>query len=148
MTTLDGVYEPPVWDWVRNQVDRFEISNGLDGNCYQDNPQWPIVVITSLGAKSGKIRKSPVMRVEKDGVYAAVASRGGDPVNPTWYYNFLANPEVDLQDKDVKHRYRARLANDEERALWWERAVKVYEPYSEYAEKTDRVIPIFLLERA
>ena len=145
---LEGEYEPSQWDWVRNQVEQFEASNGQEANILQGKPEWPIVVITSKGAKSGKLRKNPVMRVEKDGVYAAVASKGGDPQHPTWYHNFLEHPEVDLQDGAEKHTYRARVAEGEERAEWWERAVAQYAPYAEYQEKTDREIPVFLLERA
>ena len=145
--TLEGEYEPSQWDWVRNQVEEFEASNGQKANILQGRPDWPIVVITSKGAKSGKLRKNPVMRVEHDGVYAAVASKGGTPENPTWYYNFLEHPEVDLQDGADKATYRARVAEGAERAEWWERAVKQYAPYAEYQEKTDREIPVFLLER-
>ena len=145
---LEGEYEPSPEKWVRDQVERFEATNGQEANILMDRPDWPIVVITSKGAKSGKLRKNPVMRVEKDGVYAAVASKGGAPEHPTWYHNFLAHPEVDLQDGAEKHTYRVRVAEGEERAQWWERAVSVYSPYAEYQEKTDREIPIFLLERA
>jgi deazaflavin-dependent oxidoreductase (nitroreductase family) len=145
--TLEGEYEPSQWDWVRNQVEEFESSNGEKANILQGRPDWPIVVITSKGAKSGKLRKNPVMRVEHGGVYAAVASKGGTPENPTWYHNFLEHPEVDLQDGGEKHTYRARVAEGAERAEWWERAVAQYAPYAEYQEKTDREIPVFLLER-
>ena len=144
---LEGEYEPSQWDWVREQVERFEATNGQEANTLQGKPEWPIVVITSRGAKSGKLRKNPVMRVEKDGVYAAVASKGGTPENPAWYQNFLAHPEVDLQDGADKHTYRARVVEGDERAEWWDRAVKQYAPYAEYQEKTDREIPVFLLER-
>ena len=145
--TLEGEYEPSQWDWVRNQVEEFEASNGQKANILQGRPDWPIVVITSKGAKSGKLRKNPVMRVEKDGVYAAVASKGGTPENPTWYYNFVEHPEVELQDGPAPQLYRARIAEGAERAEWWERAVEQYAPYAEYQEKTDREIPVFLLER-
>ena len=144
---LEGEYEPSQWQWVRDQVERYEASGGTEANVLQGKPEWPIVVITSKGAKSGKLRKNPVMRVEKDGVYAAVASKGGTPENPAWYQNFIDHPEVDLQDKSEKHTYRARVAEGEERAEWWERAVAQYAPYAEYQEKTDREIPVFLLER-
>ena len=144
---LEGEYEPSQWQWVRDQVEKYEASGGTEANVLQGKPEWPIVVITSKGAKSGKLRKNPVMRVEKDGVYAAVASKGGDPQHPTWYHNFLEHPEVDLQDGAEKHTYRARVAEGEERAEWWERAVAQYAPYAEYQEKTDREIPVFLLER-
>jgi F420H(2)-dependent quinone reductase len=145
--TLEGEYEPSQWEWVRKQVEQFEASNGQEANILQGHPEWPIVVITSRGAKSGKLRKNPVMRVEKDGVYAAVASKGGEPEHPTWYHNFIAHPEVDLQDKGEKHTYRARVAEGAERTEWWERAVAQYAPYAEYQEKTEREIPVFLLER-
>ncbi|GAB6984382.1 nitroreductase family deazaflavin-dependent oxidoreductase [Nocardioides pyridinolyticus] len=145
--TLEGEYEPSPSDWVREQVEQFEATNGQEANTLQGKPEWPIVVITSKGAKSGKLRKNPVMRVEKDGVYAAVASKGGTPDNPAWYQNFIDHPEVELQDKSEKHTYRARIAEGEERAEWWELAVAQYAPYAEYQEKTDREIPIFLLER-
>ena len=145
---LEGEYEPSPEKWVRDQVERFEATDGKEANTLPGRPDWPIVVITSKGAKSGKLRKNPVMRVEKDGVYAAVASKGGAPDHPTWYHNFLAHPEVDLQDGAEKHTYRVRVAEGEERAQWWERAVSVYSPYAEYQEKTDREIPVFLLERA
>ncbi len=145
--TLDGEYEPSPSEWVRNQVETYEATGGREANTLPGHPDWPIVVITSRGVKSGKLRKNPVMRVEKDGVYAAVASKGGDPEHPVWYHNFIAHPEVDLQDGDTPHTYRARVAEGEERAEWWERSVAVYPPYAEYQEKTDREIPVFLLER-
>ncbi len=143
--TLDGEYEPSPTQWVRDQVEKYEATGGAEGNTILNRP---IVVITSRGTKSGKLRKNPVMRVEQDGVYAAVASKGGDPKHPVWYYNFLTNPEVDLQDGDTPQTYRARVAEGDERAAWWERAVAAYPPYAEYQEKTDRQIPVFLLERA
>jgi deazaflavin-dependent oxidoreductase (nitroreductase family) len=145
---LEGEYEPSPEQWVRDQVEEFESSNGQRANILRGKPEWPIVVITSRGAKSGKLRKNPVMRVEHDGVYAAVASQGGAPAHPTWYHNFVEHPEVDLQDGSEKHTYRARIAEGAERAEWWDRAVKQYSPYAEYQEKTDREIPVFLLERA
>jgi deazaflavin-dependent oxidoreductase (nitroreductase family) len=144
---LEGEYEPSPAQWVRDQVEQYEASGGKEANILQGKPEWPIVVITSKGAKSGKLRKNPVMRVEKDGVYAAVASKGGTPENPTWYYNFIEHPEVELQDGPEPHLYRARVAEGAERAEWWERAVAQYAPYAEYQEKTDREIPVFLLER-
>jgi deazaflavin-dependent oxidoreductase (nitroreductase family) len=145
--TLSGEYEPSPEKWVRDQVAAYEASGGREANTLPNRPDWPIVVITSRGAKSGKLRKNPVMRVEHDGVYAAVASQGGAPEHPTWYHNFLAHPEVDLQDGPEPHTYVARLAEGEERAVWWERAVAQFSPYAEYQEKTDREIPVFLLER-
>jgi len=144
---LEGEYEPSPAAWVREQVERYEASGGREANTLRGRAEWPIVVITSKGAKSGKLRKNPVMRVEKDGVYAAVASKGGDPEHPTWYHNFVAHPEVQLQDGPEPHLYRARIAEGEERAEWWERAVAQYAPYADYQERTDREIPLFLLER-
>ncbi len=145
--TLVGEYEPSPSDWVREQVEEFEASNGERANILRGHPEWPIVVITSKGAKSGKLRKNPVMRVEHDGVYAAIASKGGAPDNPTWYHNFVAYPEVELQDGSAKHTYRVRIAEGAERAEWWDRAVRQYAPYAEYQQHTDREIPVFLLER-
>lgn len=146
VVTLDGEYEPSPEKWVRDQVAEFEASDGARANTLPDHPEWPIVVITSRGAKSGKLRKNPVMRVEHGGDYAAVASKGGAPENPTWYHNFVEHPEVDLQDGAEKKTYRARIVEGEERAQWWERAVAVYSPYAEYQENTDREIPVFVLE--
>ena len=146
--TLIGEYEPSPEQWVRDQVERYEATGGQEANILRGRLEWPIVVITSRGAKSGKLRKNPVMRVEKDGVYAAVASKGGAPEHPTWYHNFLANPEVDLQDGPEPHAYVARVAEGVERAEWWERCVAQFAPYADYQEKTDREIPLFLLERA
>jgi deazaflavin-dependent oxidoreductase (nitroreductase family) len=146
--TLQGEYEPSAAQWVRDQVEAYERSGGKEANILRGNPEWPIVVITSVGVKSGKLRKNPVMRVEKDGVYAAVASQGGAPTHPTWYHNFLANPHVDLQDGPEPREYVARLAEGAEREEWWERCVAQFPPYAEYQEKTDREIPVFLLEPA
>lgn len=146
MDLLEGEYEPSPAAWVREQVEAYEASGGREANTLRGEPEWPIVVITSKGAKSGKLRKNPVMRVEKDGVYAAVASKGGDPEHPSWYANFLAHPVVQLQDGPEPRLYRARVAEGTERAEWWERAVAQYAPYAEYQERTDREIPVFLLE--
>ena len=146
--TLLGEYEPSPAQWVRDQVETYEATDGEEGSILRGRPDWPVVVITSRGAKSGKLRKNPVMRVEHDGVYAAIASKGGAPEHPIWYYNFIAHPEVDLQDGAEKHTYKVRVAEGAERAVWWERAAAVYEPYVEYQEKTDREIPVFVLERA
>ena len=143
--TLTGTYAPSTSEWVRDQVEKYERSGGADGN---EIMGLPIVVITSRGAKSGNLRKNPVMRVEHDGVYAAVASKGGAPEHPEWYYNLVADPHVDLQDGPEPASYVARIATGEERAEWWERAVAAFPNYAEYQTKTDREIPVFLLERA
>lgn len=146
--TLTGTYVPSTSAWVRDQVEQYEASGGREANTLPDHPEWPIVVITTRGAKSGHLRKIALIRVEHEGAYAAVASKGGAPDNPDWYYNFLAHPEVDLQDGPEPHSYTARLLEGEERALWWQRAVAQYAPYAEYQDKTDREIPVFLLERS
>ena len=144
--SLEGEYEPSSQQWVRDQVAEFEESAGQRANTLRDTG-YPIVVITSVGAKSGKLRKNPVMRVERDGAYLAVASKGGAPEHPAWYFNFMKDPVVQLQDGPEPALYRARVAEGEERAAWWERCVAQYSPYAEYQEKTDREIPVFLLER-
>ena len=140
---LQGEYDPSPSDWVREQVDKYERSGGTEATELRG---VPVVVVTSVGAKSGKLRKNPVMRVEHDGVYAAVASQGGAPTHPVWYHNFKANPLVEVQDKDVKKDYRARELAGEERDLWWDRAVQVWPDYAEYTKRTDRQIPVFVLE--
>ena len=148
---LEGEYQPSPAPWVRDQVELYESTGGKEGWYLQDRQDWPIVVITSKGAKSGKLRKNPVMRVEHDGAYLAVASKGGAPEHPVWYHNFLANPVVQLQDGPEPALYRARLIEDQsEYEAWWERGVEVYEPYAEYrprAEAAGRTIPLFVLER-
>ncbi|QOR71175.1 nitroreductase family deazaflavin-dependent oxidoreductase [Ruania alkalisoli] len=143
---LHGEYEPSTTAWVREQVEAYETSGGQEANTLRGRAEWPIVVVTSRGARSGKLRKNPVMRVESGGVYAAVASKGGAPEHPVWYYNFLADPVVEVQDGAEPRLYRARLAEGAEREEWWERSVALYAPYAEYQEKTDRLIPVFLLE--
>ena len=142
---LQGEYEPSQWEWVRKQVEEFEASDGARANTLRGSKD-PIVVITSVGAKSGNIRKNPVMRVERDGKYVAVASKGGSDEQPEWYYNFLAHPEVELQDGAVRKTYTARLLSGDERADWWEHAVSTWSTYGEYQKKTEREIPVFLLE--
>lgn len=140
---LTGEYAPSTSDWARKQVELFERTNGADGNTMQGRP---IIVLTTLGARSGKIRKTPLMRVEHDGEYLVVASKGGAPENPTWYHNIVASPHVELQDGPVRKDYRARELSGDERAVWWERAVEAFPPYADYQEKTSRQqIPVFLL---
>jgi deazaflavin-dependent oxidoreductase (nitroreductase family) len=140
---LDGEYQPSTSAWVRDQVELYESSGGTEGTTLRD---LPVVVITSRGARSGKLRKNPVMRVEHGGRYAAVASKGGAPEHPVWYHNFVADPHVELQDGPVKQDMTARVVNGAERAEWWDRAVAAYPDYADYAEKTDREIPVFVLE--
>lgn len=140
---LDGEYEPSPAAWVRDQVAEYESSGGTRGTTLRD---LPVIVLTSRGAKSGKIRKSPLMRVEHDGSYAIVASKGGAPEHPVWYYNVVADPHVELQDGPVKQDMTAREVTGAEKATWWERAVDAYPDYADYQEKTDRQIPVFVVE--
>jgi deazaflavin-dependent oxidoreductase (nitroreductase family) len=146
MDLLEGEYEPSAAQWVRDQVAEYEASGGKEGNVLRGNADWPIVVITSRGSKSGKLRKNPVMRVEKDGVYVAIASKGGAPESPSWAANFLADPVVQLQDGPEPALYRARLAEGAERQEWWDHAVATWSTYASYQEKTDREIPVFVME--
>jgi deazaflavin-dependent oxidoreductase (nitroreductase family) len=140
---LIGEYEPSTAQWVRDQVDLYEKSAGTEGTTLRG---MPVIVLTTVGAKSGKLRKAPLMRVEHDGRYAAVASLGGSPKNPVWYANVVAHPEVELQDGAQKWDMRAREITGDEKALWWERAVAAYPDYADYQVKTDREIPVFVLE--
>jgi len=139
---LTGEYEPSKFDFSRDQVDRYERSGGTEGT---DNQGKPVIVLTSVGAKTGKLRKTPLMRVEHDGEYAVVASLGGAPKHPVWYYNLSANPHVELQDGPVKKDYQAREVHDDEYTAWLERAVAVWPDYAEYQTKTTRTMPIFVL---
>jgi deazaflavin-dependent oxidoreductase (nitroreductase family) len=139
---LSGTYEPSPSDWAREHVQRFEESGGNPGNTPGGQP---IIVMTSVGARSGKLRKTPLMRVEHDGEYAVVASLGGAPKHPVWYHNLKQNPHVELQDGPVKRDYRAREVTGEEKAVWWERAVAAFPDYAEYQKKTTREIPVFVL---
>lgn len=144
---LEGEYEPSAAQWVRDQVATYEASGGKEGNILRGRADWPIVVITSRGSKSGRLRKNPVMRVEKDGTYVAIASVGGAPRNPSWVANFLADPVVQLQDGPEPALYKARLVDGDERKEWWDLAVDTWGTYAKYQEKTDRQIPVFVLEK-
>jgi deazaflavin-dependent oxidoreductase (nitroreductase family) len=139
---LTGTYEPGAFDFSRDQVELYERTGGAEG---ADNQGRPVIVLTSVGAKTGKLRKTPLMRVEHDGRYAVVASLGGAPKHPVWYYNLTANPHVELQDRAVKKDYRAREVDGEEYDVWFERAVAVWPDYAEYQKKTSRKMPIFVL---
>ncbi len=139
---LQGEYEPSSFEWVRDQVALYESSGGTQGTTLRD---LPVIILTTLGAKSGKIRKTALMRVEHDGEYLAVASLGGAPKHPVWYYNVVANPLVELQDGPVRKDYTAREVTGDEKAIWWERAVAAYPDYADYQKKTDRQIPAFVL---
>jgi deazaflavin-dependent oxidoreductase (nitroreductase family) len=140
---LTGTYEPSPQDYVRDQVELYESSGGAEGNTMRGKP---VIILTSRGAKSGKLRKTPLMRVEHEGTYAVVASKGGAPDHPTWYQNLVADPHVELQDGPVKQDLTAREVTGEEKATWWERAVAAWPDYAAYQEKTDRQIPVFILE--
>jgi F420H(2)-dependent quinone reductase len=142
---IDGEYEPSTAAWVREQVEQYEGSGGTRGTTLRDTG-LAVVIITNRGSRSGKIRKTPVMRVEHDGRYAAVGSKGGAPANPVWVYNLRADPRVELQDGPVKQDMIVREVTGEERAQWWERAVVAYPPYADYQRKTSRQIPVFVLE--
>jgi deazaflavin-dependent oxidoreductase (nitroreductase family) len=142
---LSGDYQPSPQKWVRDQVEQYESSGGTEGTTLKG---VPVVVVASVGAKSGKLRKNPLMRVERDGCYALVASQGGAPIHPSWYHNLLAEPRVEIQDGPDRRQYTVRLAQGEERAGWWQRAVEVWPAYADYQAKTEREIPVFVAEPA
>jgi deazaflavin-dependent oxidoreductase (nitroreductase family) len=142
---LHGEYAPSPSQRSRDQVERYESSGGTEGTTMRG---MPVVIVTSRGARTGKIRKTPVMRVEHDGDYAVVASLGGAPKHPVWYYNLVADPHVELQDGPVKRAMVAHEASGAERDTWWQRAVEAYPDYADYQTKTDRVIPVFVLTPA
>ena len=139
---LDGEYEPSTSKRSRDQVETFERTDGAEANTLRG---MPIVVVTSRGAKSGRLRKTPLMRVEHDGDYAIVASLGGAPEHPVWYHNVVADPHVELQDGPVRQDMLAREVSGDEKALWWDRAVAAYPDYADYQRRTDREIPVFVL---
>ncbi len=140
---LEGEYQPSPEKWVRDQVELYEGSGGTEGTTLRG---MPVVVLTTLGAKSGRIRKNPLMRVEHEAVYAVVASKGGAPKHPVWYHNVVADPHVELQDGPLRQDMTAREVKGAEKAVWWERAVAAYPDYADYQTKTDREIPVFVLE--
>jgi deazaflavin-dependent oxidoreductase (nitroreductase family) len=140
---LSGDYEPSTADWVREHVEKIEESGGRAAEMQGK----PVILLTTIGAKSGKIRKTPLMRVEHNGEYAVVASLGGAPKNPVWYYNIKKNPRVELQDGGTTRDYDAREVFGDEKATWWERAIEAWPDYAEYQTKTDRQIPVFVLPR-
>lgn len=140
---LQGEYEPSTSDWSREQAELYERSGGTEGTTLHGRP---VVLLTTVGAKSGKLRKTPLMRVERDGRYAVVASLGGAPKHPVWYHNVKANPHVELRDGTVNQDMVAREVTGAERDEWWEVAVAAFPQYAEYQEKTTRTIPVFVLE--
>jgi F420H(2)-dependent quinone reductase len=139
---LSGEYEASPWDWVRKDADRILETGNTAGSEMKGKP---VILLTTIGAKTGKIRKTPLMRVEHDGRYAIVASLGGAPKHPVWYYNVKAHPRVELQDGDVTKDYEAREVFGDEKTAWWDRAVAAWPDYAEYQTKTDRQIPLFVL---
>jgi deazaflavin-dependent oxidoreductase (nitroreductase family) len=143
--TLTGEYVPSTQKWVRDQVDLYESSGGTQGTTLRDTG-LPVVIVTSLGARSGRIRKTPLMRVEHQGRYLLVASQGGAPKHPTWYFNLKSHPVIELQDGPVKQEMAVRELSGEEKATWWERAVAAFPNYADYQRRTDREIPVFLAE--
>jgi deazaflavin-dependent oxidoreductase (nitroreductase family) len=139
---LNGEYAPSPAKWVRDQVQEYEGSGGTSGTTMRD---MPVIIVTTVGARSGKIRKVPLMRVEHAGEYAAVASLGGAAKNPVWYHNIVANPRVEVRDGTVVQAMTAREVTGEEKAIWWERCVAAYPDYADYQAKTERQIPVFVL---
>ncbi|MDQ1508482.1 MAG: hypothetical protein QOG50_326 [Actinomycetota bacterium] len=145
--TLKGEYVPSPWEWVRDQVETYERTGGREANTLLDTG-LPIVIVTTRGNKSGILRKTPLMRVEHDGEYALVASMGGAPKHPVWYYNLVADPSaVRIQDGPEPFDADVREVSGDERADWWERAVAAYPPYAEYQTRTERLIPVFVARR-
>ncbi len=142
--SLEGQYEASPSQWVRDQVELYERTGGAEGNTLRDTG-LPVIIVTTRGNKSGKIRKTPLMRVEHDGEYALVASQGGAPTHPVWYYNLTTDPEsVTIQDGPAPFAVSVREVEDDERAIWWERAVTAFPPYAQYQLKTERRIPVFV----
>jgi deazaflavin-dependent oxidoreductase (nitroreductase family) len=140
---LSGRYEPSKSDWARNQIERYEATAGTEAG---DMNGRRLVILTSVGARSGNLRKAPLIRIEQDGRYAVIASKGGAPTHPRWYFNLKANPHVELQDGKVKADYLAREATGDEKAAWWARAVAILKDFDAYQKKTTRQIPLFVLE--
>ena len=140
---LTGEYEPSTAAWARKQAERYEASGGAEAT---DLRGRPIIVLTSVGARTGKLRKTALMRVEHDGDYAVVASQGGAAKHPVWYHNLKANPHVELQDGPTRKDYLARELTGDEKASWWARAVETWPDYAKYQTKTSREITVFVLE--
>ena len=145
--TITGEYEPGAWEWVAQQIEEYESSGGTRANTLRDTG-IPIIIVTMRGAKTGKVRKIGLMRVEHDGSYALVASKGGDPSHPAWYHNITADPHVMIQDGPEPMPFVVLEVEGEERETWWQRGAEVYPPYLEYAEKTGRLIPVLVASPA
>ncbi|MFK7918863.1 MAG: nitroreductase family deazaflavin-dependent oxidoreductase [Ilumatobacter sp.] len=144
---LTGEYVPSTWGWVADQVETYERTGGAEANTLMDTG-IPIILVTCMGASSGKVRKLALMRVEHEGEYALIASKGGDPEHPAWYHNLVAEPLVEIQDGPEPHDYTTEIVTGDERQAWWDRGVEIYAPYAEYQDKTDRLIPVFVARRA
>ena len=145
--TLEGEYEPSTWQWVRDQVETYERTGGQEANTLRDTG-LPIIIVTTRGRKTGKLRKTALMKVEHEGEYALVASMGGAPKHPVWYFNLKDDPTaVMVQDGPEPWDATVRELEGDERAVWWERAVAAFPPYAEYQKKTDRLIPVFVATR-
>jgi len=140
---LNGEYEPSSAGWARKQAERYEATDGAEAN---DLRGRPVIILTSVGARTGKLRKTALMRVEHAGDYAVVASMGGAPKHPVWYHNLTANPHVELQDGASRRDYVAREVSGDEKAIWWARAVETWPDYAKYQTRTNRQIPVFVLE--
>lgn len=144
---LEGEYEPSPQQWVREQVEKYESSGGTEGTTLLDTG-LPVIIVTTRGKNSGKLRKNPVMRVEHNGQYALIASKGGAPKHPEWYFNIMANPdEVMIQDGPDRFDVTVHEATGQEREEWWKRAVEAFPDYEEYKKKTTRVIPVLVATR-
>ena len=147
MTTLEGEYEPSTWQWVRDQVETYERTGGREGNTLRDTGM-PIIIVTTRGRKTGKVRKFALMRVEHDGEYALVASMGGAPKHPVWYLNLKADPDaVLLQDGPEPFEVDVREVTGDEKQVWWDRAVAAFPPYADYQKRTERQIPVLIATR-
>ena len=140
--SLDGEYAPSPARWVREQVEQYEGSGGASGTTMRG---MPVIIVTTRGARTGKLRKVPLMRVEHDGEYAAVASQGGAPKNPLWYFNLVADPRVEVRDGTTVTAMTAREVTGGEKAIWWQRCVAAFPDYARYQVKADREIPVFVL---
>jgi deazaflavin-dependent oxidoreductase (nitroreductase family) len=143
MPTSEGEYQPSTWKWVADQVETYERTGGREANTLRDTGM-PVIIVTTRGNKSGKVRKMALMRVEHEGEYALVASMGGAPKHPVWYFNLKADPSIQIQDGPSPRAYTAREVDGDERAAWWERAVAAFPPYAEYQQRTKRRIPVFV----
>jgi deazaflavin-dependent oxidoreductase (nitroreductase family) len=146
VTRVEGEYGPSPWGWVRDQVETYERTGGREANTLRDTG-LPIIILTTRGRRSGKVRKTPLMRVEHAGEYALIGSVGGAPKHPSWYRNLKADPSATIQDGPEPFGVTVRELEGDERSVWWERAVAAYPAYAEYQQRTQRLIPVFLAQR-